>query len=134
MKQAREQGLAVGFVSVTERKRVVDWLEGKGGIDEGRILRSEWSMASVASCADVGSGSTGEGGTPPGSPGKAPASLPASSHKTRATAQESSTSAKRRYVPDANDVEVVKRIKQGEIELQDRNTVLRGTKPNVSSL
>ena len=29
MKQAREHGLAVGFVSVTERKHVVDWLEGK---------------------------------------------------------------------------------------------------------
>lgn len=28
MKQARENGLAVGFVSVTERKGVVDWLEG----------------------------------------------------------------------------------------------------------
>lgn len=29
MKQARENGLAVGFVSVTERKSVVDWLEGR---------------------------------------------------------------------------------------------------------
>jgi parafibromin len=28
MRQARENGLAVGFVSVTERKSVVDWLEG----------------------------------------------------------------------------------------------------------
>jgi hypothetical protein len=29
MKQARENGLAVGFVSITERKSVVDWLEGR---------------------------------------------------------------------------------------------------------
>lgn len=29
MKQARENGLAVGFVSVTERKSVVDWIEGR---------------------------------------------------------------------------------------------------------
>ena len=29
MKQARENGLAVGFVSVTERKSIVEWLEGK---------------------------------------------------------------------------------------------------------
>jgi hypothetical protein len=29
MKEAREHGLAVSFVSVTERKHVVDWLEGK---------------------------------------------------------------------------------------------------------
>lgn len=37
MKQARDQGLTVGFVSVTERKKVVDWLEGKGGVDDSRI-------------------------------------------------------------------------------------------------
>ena len=37
MKQARENGLAVGFVSVTERKSVVDWLEGKIG-DSERIV------------------------------------------------------------------------------------------------
>lgn len=29
MKQVRENGLNVGFVSVTERKGVVDWLEGR---------------------------------------------------------------------------------------------------------
>lgn len=34
---------------------------------------------------------------------------------------------------DPKDTEVVKRIKQNEVELRDRNTVLRGVKPNVSS-
>ena len=34
MKNAREHGLAVGFVSVTERKHVVDWLEGKASDDD----------------------------------------------------------------------------------------------------
>ena len=29
MKQEREHGLTVGFVSLTERKHIVDWLEGK---------------------------------------------------------------------------------------------------------
>ena len=29
LKQTRENGLGVGFVSITERKGVVDWLEGK---------------------------------------------------------------------------------------------------------
>lgn len=29
MRQARENGLTLGFVSVTERKGVVDWLEGR---------------------------------------------------------------------------------------------------------
>jgi hypothetical protein len=29
LKQTREHGLAVGFISITDRKSVVDWLEGK---------------------------------------------------------------------------------------------------------
>jgi len=37
---------------------------------------------------------------------------------------------KRRYLADTQDVEVVKKIKQNEVELRDRNTVLRGTKAN----
>ena len=37
MKQAREHGLTVGFVSVTERKNVVDWLEGKANDLNGLI-------------------------------------------------------------------------------------------------
>ena len=41
------------------------------------------------------------------------------------------TPLKRRYVADVHDVEVVKKIKQNEVELRDRNTVLRGTKANV---
>jgi parafibromin len=35
MKQARESGLAVGFVSVTERKRLVEWLEGSTTVHDG---------------------------------------------------------------------------------------------------
>jgi parafibromin len=54
---------------------------------------------------------------------------------TKAGLTESTTSpAKRRYIADTQDVEVVKKIKQNEVELQDRNTVLRGMKPNVSGL
>ena len=34
-------------------------------------------------------------------------------------------------MPDAADVEVVKKIHLGEIELRDHNTVLRGIKNNV---
>jgi hypothetical protein len=39
---------------------------------------------------------------------------------------------KQRYVPDALDIDAVKRIKLNEVELTDRNTVLRGTKQSVS--
>ena len=37
-------------------------------------------------------------------------------------------------MPDAADVEVVKKIRQGEVELRDHNTVLRGVKNNVGIL
>lgn len=39
---------------------------------------------------------------------------------------------KRTYIPDAADLEAVKKIRANEIELKDRNTVLRGVKTNVS--
>ncbi|KAA1475843.1 RNA polymerase II-associated protein [Dentipellis sp. KUC8613] len=120
MKQARESGLAVGFVSITERKSVLDWIEGKVPTLENIVSPAE---------------STTPPGTPPSTafyrtlPGAASTSL--SSLPTAATdVGLSSTSVKRRYVPDAQDAEVVKKIKKTEIELRDRNTVLRGTKPN----
>ncbi|KAJ8587871.1 CDC73-domain-containing protein [Rhizopogon salebrosus TDB-379] len=115
MKQARENGLAVGFVSVTERKSIVEWLEGKVH-DLKRI---------VPIAAE-------ESTTPPGTPPHpSAASLPLTTPKRVAHAADTTTSpSKRRYVPDQQDVEVVKRIKQNEVELHDRNTVLRGTKPN----
>lgn len=113
MKQARENGLAVGFVSVTERKNVVDWLEER---------RSD--LENIAPLAAV------QSTTPPGTPPqlKASANLPATPFAAKSG--EQSSPLKRRYVADAADVEVVKKIKQNEIELQDRTTVLRGVKPN----
>ncbi len=39
MKQVREYGLLVGFVSITERKHVVEWLEGKTS-DQDRVAPS----------------------------------------------------------------------------------------------
>ena len=44
------------------------------------------------------------------------------------------TPLKRRHVADVHDVEVVKKIKQNEVKLRDRNTVLSGTKINVRNL
>ncbi|KAG6829222.1 hypothetical protein H0H87_012207 [Tephrocybe sp. NHM501043] len=111
MKQARENGLAVGFVSVTERKNVVDWLEGRT-LENSRIV----SLAS-------------ESTTPPGTPPRPTNTAPSAPRRAQAE-QMAATPSKRRYVADAQDVEVVKKIKQGEVELRDRNTVLRGIKPN----
>ncbi|KAF8638874.1 hypothetical protein AX17_001929 [Amanita inopinata Kibby_2008] len=109
MKQARENGLTVGFVSVTERKNVVDWLEGK-------ITEYERIVPIVE-----------ESTTPPGSPPRASLALWSSPSNFQAPV---SSPTKRRYVADSQDAEVVKRIRQSEVELRDRNTVLRGTKPN----
>ncbi|KAG8217065.1 RNA pol II accessory factor, Cdc73 family-domain-containing protein [Butyriboletus roseoflavus] len=116
MRQARESGLTVGFVSVTERKSVVEWLEGKvADLERIRPLACE---------------STTPPGTPPrrGGTSAAPSTTP--KHASHPHAADATSPSKRRYVADAQDMEVVKRIKHNEVELRDRNTVLRGTKPN----
>ncbi|KAJ8080869.1 accessory factor associated with RNA polymerase II [Marasmius tenuissimus] len=116
MKQAREGGLLTGFVSVTERKGVVDWLEGTVG-DHGRIQ-------------PIGYVSTTPPGTPPRSahqrtlPGATPAKPSASLTSSAATP------AKRKYVADPHDAEIVKKIKLQEVELRDKDSVLRGNKTN----
>ncbi|KAL6308630.1 RNA polymerase II-associated protein [Sparassis latifolia] len=112
MKQARENGLAVGFVSVTERKSVVDWLEGRIG--------------DLASIVPLVSEST----TPPGTPPQLRFASALPSTQSIKGADTSTSPTKRRYVTDSADIEVVKKIKQNEVELRDRNTVLRGIKPN----
>lgn len=115
MKAVRENGLMVGFVSVTERKGLVEWLEGKK-VEHERIVP----------LAGAG-GST----TPPGSPPHAGSSTTARTLPRSALSGDTgATPVKRRYVADPQDVEVVKKIKASEIELRDRNTVLRGIKPN----
>ncbi|CAL1703213.1 unnamed protein product [Somion occarium] len=111
MKQARENGLTVGFVSVTERKGVVDWLEGK--------------VSDLESIIPSASESTTPPGTPPQLKGAG-----ATVTSTPSKSASATTPAKRRYVADSADVEVVKKIKANEIELRDRNSVLRGTKAN----
>ncbi|PPQ71701.1 hypothetical protein CVT24_007898 [Panaeolus cyanescens] len=110
MKQARELGLVSGIVGVTERKHVVDWLESK--VPDGNLL------------APLPGESTTPGGTPP----RTLSSLPATS-QSRSLEAPTVTPAKR-YHTDAHDLEVVKKIRLNEVELQDRNTVLRGIKVN----
>lgn len=95
MKQARENGMTVGMVSITERKAVLDYLEGRIS-DHPSIIQE-----------DAGKGD-----------GSAPAGAATSPQK------------RRHYVPDAKDVQVVKRMRQNEVELEDRHTVLRGQKLN----
>ncbi|KAL1758469.1 RNA polymerase II-associated protein [Schizophyllum commune] len=95
MKQARENGMTVGMVSITERKAVLDYLEGRIE-DHPSIIHKD---------AGNGEGSATAGAT-------------------------TSPQKRRHYVPDAKDVQIVKRMRQNEVELEDRSTVLRGQKLN----
>ncbi|KAF8893270.1 RNA polymerase II-associated protein [Mucidula mucida] len=110
-RQARENGVGVGLlVSVTARKCVLEWLQGD--IEDGDLIVSL----------------PGESSTPPGTPTRTTSSLPLTTSPKKSAPD--TPSSKRRYVPDPHDMEVVKKIKRSEIELRDRNAVLRGTKPN----
>ena len=61
-----------------------------------------------------------------------PSSASGYAHHHAAGAAESTTSpAKRRYVADAHGLEIVKKIRQGEVDLRDRTVVLCGIKSNV---
>ncbi|KIY44068.1 CDC73-domain-containing protein [Fistulina hepatica ATCC 64428] len=113
MKQARENGLGAGFVSISERKAVVDWLEG--------TIYDHPSITPLDT----------QDSTTPRSPGPVPATSPEAAQTP--TAPSVSSPNKRRaptYVPDAADLQVVKKIRQYEVEWYDRTTILRGTKTN----
>lgn len=74
-----------------------------------------------------------ESTTPPGTPPhKQSGAVVSSAQKATKFSDGVVSPTKRRYVADTHDIEVVKKIKHNEIELHDRNTVLRGTKANVS--
>lgn len=70
-----------------------------------------------------------ESTTPLGSPARASAPLPTSTPRA-GVVEPTASPTKRRYVVDAADAEAVKKIKTSEVELRDRNTVLRGVKAN----
>ena len=75
-----------------------------------------------------------ESTTPPGSPPRSLRAFPSTTQKSATAEVATSTPAKRRYAPDTADADVVKKIRLAELELRDRNTVLRGSKPNVCLL
>ncbi|PCH38531.1 RNA polymerase II-associated protein [Wolfiporia cocos MD-104 SS10] len=129
MRQARENGLAVGFVSVTERKNVVDWLEGRvNDLDNIVPLACECHRISTPSLNRMVPAA--ESTTPPGTPPQLRQNAGLPSTRVVSQSADLSSPSKRRYVADSTDIEIVKKIRQSEVELQDRNTVLRGTKPN----
>ena len=132
MKQARDNGLTGGLVSVTERKSVVDWLEGKLANHPSVVpLPCEWRAAPWFFASSRANAVAAESTTPPGTPPSRPSTLPPTSSPQFKAPDSFAAATKRRYVADPQDIEVVKKIKLNEIELQDRNTVLRGVKNNV---
>lgn len=137
MKHVRENGVTFGFISVTERKGVVDWLEGRAASHERIVPEASGSTSAAAlGAAAPTSRHAQESTTPPGSPPKSAYARTNSLSQQRSSNDVVSASSpvKRKYVPDAADLEAVKKIRQEEIELRDRNTVLRGTKLNVCGL
>ncbi|KAF8259261.1 hypothetical protein EI94DRAFT_1813621 [Lactarius quietus] len=128
MRQALEHGLpAGGFVSLTERKSIVGWLRrsirsrqvvplsvnhATGLTATVRILPSLRTVGFDCTCADVDT------------------IVGLLSWRQAATSSPS----KRRYVLDAVEVEVGKKIRQDDAELRDHNAMLRGIKNNKTSL
>nr|AEN14435.1 RNA polymerase II accessory factor cdc73 family protein [Lentinula edodes] len=142
-KQAREDGLGIGMVSVTERKIVVDWLEGNSDSSE-RLVESEKLSAALKAAESHASGSTTPPSTPPthlkqlysdSSPSKNLTATPHASSSFLSSKSLGTTGSpqKRKYVPDTADIDSVKKIRMQEVELRDRNSVLRGIKMNASS-
>ncbi|KAJ4485843.1 RNA polymerase II accessory factor cdc73 family protein [Lentinula aciculospora] len=132
-KQAREDGLGIGMVSVTERKLVVDWLEG-GSESNERLVELE-KLTAALNAESSASGSTTPPSTPPthlkqlysgSSLSKAPHTSSSNSKSFSATGSPQ----KRKYIVDTVDIDSVKKIRMQEIELRDRNSVLRGIKMN----
>ncbi|PAV23389.1 RNA polymerase II-associated [Pyrrhoderma noxium] len=109
MMRAREARILGSNVSTMDRRDLVDWLMGKKS--------SHKDIIALAS----------ESTTPPGTPPAQNAILPGSGAQGVGT---SSATVKRKYVVDQADAEVVKKIKANEVELSDRNSILRGSKLN----
>lgn len=128
MKHVRENGLFVGFVGFTERKALVDWLDGSSNHHERIVSSESTSVMPFHLLQSLNPFSVADSTTPTGTPQRQHAALP-STPSGHAGISHSPT--KRRYLPDAADADIVKKIKSAEVELRDRTTVLRGVKPNV---
>lgn len=140
MRRAGERGLLGNVVGVAERRGFLDWLEGRSN-DLGGLLPLVGKSFKSITLSRYLIKSSEESTTPPGTPPRLNANfltptLPTTPGKTQSSAYPPSHGAttspsKRRYVPDSSDLEAVKKIRQNEVELRDRNTVLRGNKANV---
>ncbi|KAH7908366.1 hypothetical protein BJ138DRAFT_1103572 [Hygrophoropsis aurantiaca] len=141
MKQTREAGVAVGFVSVTERRGIVEWLEGQGAEDAGGRI----AVIGVIGAQARGDEAKGENiaefesiippGIPPPHSTAFALMLKSSTTKQQLSSTAATTTPSKTPSSAYPDIEVVRRIREQEVELKDRNTVLRGSKAgNFSAL
>ncbi|KAG9010221.1 accessory factor associated with RNA polymerase II [Tulasnella sp. 427] len=115
MRQATTE--VVIYVQLTDRRPVLDWLEGK--------IQNHDRLAPLSQAPST------TPKTPPPNVAALPSSTLSPTKPSGATSsQQRAGGSKRSYVPDAADLEAVKRIRANEIELRDRNSILRGVKVN----
>ncbi|WVQ75003.1 hypothetical protein IAR50_004611 [Cryptococcus sp. DSM 104548] len=114
------QAGGVGYVAITDRRVVVDYLLGSGD-GEGRVVaRGEEGTKLQATEASVAS-ATAE-------------ALPSALVATQSGPSSAAVPAKRKYEVDVADREFCRKLRTEEVELRDRNSVLRsagGGKSNV---
>lgn len=154
MRSTRDAG--VGFVSVTDRRAVVDYLSGKGSVDgpEGRVVPLVTSSTSTTETVDtkLDTTITTTTTTSSSSTTKRPLS-PSTTLPSNTTLPTTSIVKKARYTVDKSDQIKVKKIlnimegpsfgntgSAGEVKgdktggaFKNRETVLRGERMNVGS-
>ncbi|OWT39442.1 parafibromin [Cryptococcus neoformans Bt1] len=108
------QAGGVGYVAITDRRPAVDYLLGKGD-GEGRIVAKGEEGAKQQPVGDSAASATAE-------------ALPAALESAvEAGPSKASVQAKRKYEVDVIDREFCRKLRSEEIELRDRNSVLRSS-------
>ncbi|KGB77916.3 parafibromin [Cryptococcus deuterogattii R265] len=108
------QAGGVGYVAITDRRPAVDYLLGKGD-GEGRIAAKGEEGAKQQPAGDSAASATAEA---------LPSALVPS---TEAGPSKVSAQTKRKYEVDVVDREFCRKLRSEEIELRDRNSVLRSS-------
>ncbi|WWC95492.1 hypothetical protein V866_002356 [Kwoniella sp. B9012] len=105
------QAGGVGYVTITDRRGVVEYLTGESeGV--GRVLGKEEKV---------------EAGQAPSAASATAEALPSALQSSEAGPSKPAAPVKRKYEVDVADREFCKKLRAEEVELRDRNTVLRSS-------
>ncbi|WVF68538.1 hypothetical protein IAT40_003306 [Kwoniella sp. CBS 6097] len=105
------QAGSIGYVAITDRRGVVEFLTGENK-GAGRVLAK---------------GDQGQAGQVPSAASATAEALPSALESAEAGPSRSAAPNKRKYEVDVADREFCKKLRAEEIELRDRNSVLRST-------